>query len=61
VRNHVRVWDALAGRTRAVLRGHAHRIFSLAFSPDGKLLASGSADDTVNLWAVGIICIQLPT
>ena len=27
-------------------------VFSLAFSPDGKLLASGSDDDTVCLWDV---------
>jgi WD40 repeat protein len=37
---------------RAVLHGHGSRINSLAFSPDGKLLASGSEDGEVRLWNV---------
>ena len=33
-----------------VLRGHSDRILSTTFSPDGKILASGSADRTIKLW-----------
>ena len=33
-----------------VLRGHSDRILSIAFSPDQKILASGSADRTIKLW-----------
>ena len=33
-----------------VLRGHTQFISSLVFSPDGKLLASGSTDGAVMLW-----------
>ena len=32
------------------LTGHSNRINSVAFSPNGNLLASGDGDDTVKLW-----------
>src|SRR5215510_6026112 len=32
------------------LKGHLHIVGSVAFSPDGNRLASGSADQTVKLW-----------
>jgi RNA polymerase sigma factor (sigma-70 family) len=34
----------------ATLKGHADRVDCLAFSPDGKILASASADGTIKLW-----------
>ena len=32
------------------LRGHESNVSSVAFSPDGKRIASGSQDDTVKVW-----------
>jgi WD40 repeat protein len=32
------------------LRGHLSRVWTIAFSPDGQMLASGSDDQTIRLW-----------
>jgi WD40 repeat protein/energy-coupling factor transporter ATP-binding protein EcfA2 len=34
------------------LRGHTDQVMSVVFSPDGKLLASGSADHSIMLWDI---------
>ena len=37
---------------KQTLSGHEREVYSVAFSPDSRLLASGSADNTIKLWDV---------
>jgi RNA polymerase sigma factor (sigma-70 family) len=54
------VWDIATGRVVATLKGHRDRIFGLAFSPDGRLLATASWDGTIKLWQSGPAVRALP-
>ena len=44
------LWGAARGDHFATLRGHSNVVTSVAVSPDGKLILSGSQDGTVRLW-----------
>ncbi len=46
----VEVWDAETGARVMTLRGHDAEIWSVAFSPGGKRIVSGSKDRTVRIW-----------
>jgi len=48
----IRIWDTATGRVEQTLEGHFRRVNSVAFSPDGSKLASGSNDYTIRMWDV---------
>jgi WD40 repeat protein/serine/threonine protein kinase len=56
--DNLRLWDASTGEPVSTLGGqspnlgHTAAVISVAFSPDGQRLASGSTDQTARLWDV---------
>jgi len=48
----VRIWVAADGQHFDTLEGHERAVRLLAFSPDGKLVVSGSDDGIVRVWGV---------
>ena len=46
----VNLWETATGKVTGALIGHAGPVEVLAYSPDGKRLASGSIDKTLRLW-----------
>jgi polar amino acid transport system permease protein len=71
---NIQIWDAQTGApiqslvgywedptTKQTWLGHTKEVTALAFSPDGKLLASGSADTTIMFWDLESGEVQWPS
>ncbi|QIR37637.1 protein kinase [Tolypothrix sp. PCC 7910] len=51
----IQLWEVGTGRAIKILRDHEYPIRSIAFSPDGLLLASGGQDNIIKLWHMGTL------
>jgi len=49
----IKIWEINTGREICTLSGHSNYVRSVAFSPDGQTLVSGSDDDTIKIWRRG--------
>ena len=47
----IKIWSAPTGEEVRSLRGHSAAVHSVAFSPDGQRLFSGSDDRTIRVWS----------
>jgi WD40 repeat protein len=46
----IRLWNPRSGELLRTLTGHSGEVKSVAISPDGQTLVSGSADKTIKIW-----------
>ncbi len=47
------VWDIVGRKLLYTYRGHSKMVNTVAWSPDGKYIASGSEDESVQVWDAG--------
>ena len=48
----ITLWDVASGTELGALKGHGKGVTQVAFSRDGRLLASSSTDNTIRIWDV---------
>jgi len=48
--NTARLWDVTTGQEFRRFEGHTEAVWSVAFSPDGRQVLTGSGDKTARLW-----------
>jgi WD40 repeat protein len=50
--NVIDIWNVNTSQLHKTMRGHTGPVLSVAYSPDGQYIASGSVDHTVRVWHV---------
>lgn len=48
--NTIKIWDLSTGKLKSTIAGHSDAVKSIAISPDGRTLVSGSSDNTIKIW-----------
>ena len=59
----IHLWAIPFKKSHAILKGHKAKISTIAFTPDGKTLVSGSDDETIRIWdtSTGNQLLSLPS
>lgn len=47
---YIRIWDIKTGQLLERMESHTDSVYSVAFSPDGRSIVSGSLDKMVKIW-----------
>jgi WD40 repeat protein len=60
----IKILDIQSGKSLAQMEGHTNRILSLDASADGRIIASGSSDNSMRLWDASVskellICVPI--
>jgi transducin (beta)-like 1 len=59
----IKLWDVEAGKSLFTLTRHSDPVYSVAFSPDGDFLASGSLCGLLHIWSAkvghGLVILQV--
>ena len=55
------IWEIAKRRIKRVLVGHQQEVYSLDFSRDGRLIISGSVDNTIRIWGLDGGCHRVLT
>jgi hypothetical protein len=50
----MKLWDVSSGAEIRTFKGHIQSVNSVAFSPDGRYVFSGSSDRTLKVWNSGV-------
>mmetsp|Transcript_306 Transcript_306/g.390 ORF Transcript_306/g.390 Transcript_306/m.390 type:complete len:109 (+) Transcript_306:1584-1910(+) len=53
----INLWDIGSGKKLKTLSGHQAPVWSIKFSQEGSVLASGSGDCSVKIWNTDKVCI----
>ena len=56
-----KLWSLETGQSVKTFLGHQNYVRSVAFSPHGKYLATGSYDQTAKLWSIETDCVECPS
>ena len=56
-----RLWDSVTGECLSTFRDHKDNVYALAFSPDGRHVASAGGDGSLHIYDVQVSLTSRPS